>query len=356
MESFYNKSDLIPYSLGGLLYTPATNKTIAQKIINKTYDKLNAIVFCLEDSIKEENLKSAENQLKITLNTLMNSNATLPLIFVRIRSCEHMDFIHYFLGNTENVLTGYVLPKFDMKNSKSYCRKILEYNSHRENKLYIMPILESHAVANVENSISNLTKIKNELDLVKEYVLNVRVGGNDFSNIYGIRRNSRQNIYEIGVIRDILVNIINIFASDYVVSGPVWEYFGTDENAQWANGLRREVELDLLNGFVGKTAIHPSQLPVIFDSLKVDIDDYNDAKKIIDWDAEIGVEKSSAGDRMNELTCHVKWAKKTVIMAKIYGIKDRKDNDASGNIAIPQIKLFETKKGKAASSNSVYGE
>ena len=338
MEILYSKTELLPYSLGGLLYTPATNKTIAKKLINKTYDKLNAIVFCLEDSIKEENLKDAERQLKTTLKTLKESGKDVPLLFVRVRSCFHLEFIHYFLGEEEKILTGYVLPKFDMKNSKAYCRKILEYNAHREKPLYIMPILESHAVAEIESRVSNLTKIKNELDLVKEYVLNVRVGGNDFSNIYGIRRNSRQNIYEIGVIRDILVNIINVFASDYVVSGPVWEYFGTDPDGQWADGLRREVELDLLNGFIGKTAIHPSQLPVIYDSLKVDINDYMDAKKILGWDAEIGVSKSAAGDRMNELTCHSKWAKRTLIMAKIYGIKRKTPN--TEDLVFEKGKLF----------------
>lgn len=351
MKISYSQTELLPYSLGGLLYTPATNKTIAKKLINKTYDKLNAIVFCLEDSIKKENLRDAEKQLKETLEILEKSGADLPLLFVRVRSCAHLEFIHFFLGAQEHMLTGYVLPKFDMKNSKLYCRKILEYNAHREKPLYIMPILESHAVAGIEGRVSNLAKIKNELDLVKEYVLNVRVGGNDFSNIYGIRRNSRQNIYEIGVIRDILVNIINVFASDYVVSGPVWEYFGTDPNGQWADGLRKEIELDLLNGFVGKTAIHPSQLPVIYDSLKVDINDYRDAKSILGWDAEIGVAKSAAGDRMNELTCHTRWAKRTLIMAKIYGIKTK--NPKIEDIVFDGGKLFDKDQQEIKSSGIV---
>lgn len=90
--------------------------------------------------------------------------------------------------------------------------------------------------------------------------MNIRVGGNDFSNLYGLRRNEHQNIYEIGVIRDILANIINVFADTYVVSGPVWEYFKKGSDTAWEKGLRKEIELDLLNGFIGKTCIHPSQL------------------------------------------------------------------------------------------------
>ena len=101
-----------------------------------------------------------------------------------------------------------------------------------------MPILESKMIANIGNRIPTLLEIKAVLDSMREYILNVRVGGNDFSNLYGLRRAADQNIYQIGVIRDILMDIINIFAADYVISGPVWEYFGTDLSGQWAIGLK----------------------------------------------------------------------------------------------------------------------
>ena len=79
-------------------------------------------------------------------------------------------------------------------------------------------------------SSSGTVRAKRKVIKNKRIVLNIRVGGNDFSNMYGLRRNINQNIYEIGVIRDILVNIINVFGADFVVSGPVWEYFGSDAN------------------------------------------------------------------------------------------------------------------------------
>lgn len=182
---------------------------------------------------------------------------------------KHLEKIHTLLGEAESIITGYILPKFDLSNCEAYCKTIWEYNLGRTNRLYIMPILESRAVADIGNRVDILWNIKSHLDSVKDYVLNVRVGGNDFSNMYGLRRTESQNIYQIGVIRDILVNIINVFAADYVVSGPVWEYFGTDTTQPWAEGLRKELELDQLNGFIGKTAIHPSQLPIINESLKV---------------------------------------------------------------------------------------
>ena len=78
-----------------------------------------------------------------------------------------------------------------------------------------------------------------------------------------------------------------------------------------------------INGFIGKTAIHPSQLPIIYESLKVSRADYEDAMKILGWDkGPLGVAKSEGGNRMNEVKVHGKWAKKISILADIYGIKE----------------------------------
>ncbi len=315
--------DDYPYRVGGLLYTPALTENIAEKLISHSISNLTALALCLEDSISDDSLEQAEIQLKRTLITLKECGAELPLLFVRIRSVEHLEKIHTFLGEAESIITGYVLPKFDLTNCESYCQKIREYNVGRKNRLYIMPILESKTVADIGNRVDILWTIKHHLDEVHEYILNVRVGGNDFSNMYGLRRTETQNIYQIGVIRDILVNIINVFASDYVVSGPVWEYFGADDSQPWAIGLRREIELDQLNGFIGKTAIHPSQLPIIYESLKVRRCDYDDASSIVNWSAGgLAVAKSQDGQRMNEVKCHYKWAQRILMLAGIYGIRE----------------------------------
>ncbi len=306
MQKKIAENDLA-YRVGGLLYTPALMDNIAEKIIEHEFKSLTSLALCLEDSISDDSLEKAEKQLKTTLDILGSSNVELPLLFVRVRSVEHLAKVHTLLGEAESILTGYVLPKFDLTNCEAYCQLIKEYNLGRKNRLYIMPILESKTVADIGNRVDILWSIKKHLDSIHEYILNVRVGGNDFSNMYGLRRSETQNIYQIGVIRDILVNIINVFATDYVVSGPVWEYFGADDSKPWAEGLRKEIELDQLNGFIGKTAIHPSQLPIIYESLKVRKCDYDDANNIVNWSADdLAVAKSSDGQRMNEVKCHLK--------------------------------------------------
>ena len=47
------------------------------------------------------------------------------------------------------------------------------------------------------------------------------------------------------------------------------EYFGEDSNASWANGLRKNWSWIGLNGFIGKTSIHPLSAPdYIYESIE----------------------------------------------------------------------------------------
>lgn len=316
--------EYLPYMVGGLLYTPAMNTGIAEKIKKRCFKCLTSIAFCLEDSIADNALTIAEEKLKETFSQLEEIPIKdLPLIFIRIRTPEHMEHIHEFIGDYKNIITGYILPKFDMSNAEKYSTLIKNINTHQSKKIYVMPILESSAIADTLNRKTSLSDLKRTLNQIKEFILNVRVGGNDFSQLYGLRRKDTQNIYQMGVIRDILIDIINVFGIDYVVSGAVWEYFKNSSSNQWATGLKAELELDRLNGFIGKTAIHPSQLPLIFESLKVSSEDFNDAVQLLGWsDKLLGVTKSLSGSRMNEVKCHTKWAKRIYILGKIYGIKE----------------------------------
>ena len=323
-----SNKNFLQYMVGGLLYMPAFQENIVDKIKNNSIKCLNSIALCLEDSIRDEALDKAEYSLINILNKLKllsENNVNLPLIFVRVRSPEHLKSIHYRLSDLTNVLTGYILPKFDLHNIENYSDFIYDINLSRQKKLYIMPILETKMIADVITRNESLIKIKCILDKIKDYVLNIRVGVNDLSNIYGLRYDINHNIYDIGIIRDVLISILNIFAKDYVVAGPVWNYFGNDNNCKWSEGLKRELALDRINGFIGKSAINPSQLPYIFENLKVNQTDLNDANQILNWQSDShGVAKGS--DRMNELKCHYKWAERIKILSTIYGVRNDLSN------------------------------
>lgn len=306
--------EVLSYKVGGLLYMPAFQKNIVQKIAEKKLPHLNSAAFCLEDSIRDESLEDAETSLKFILQELEGLE-DLPLIFIRIRSPQHLEAFHEEIGSRSKILTGYILPKFDMSNAGEFISLAKQIN------LPIMPTLESDRVASLLTRRTELLSLKQALDEIKSIVLNIRVGVNDFCNLYGLRRNINQTIYDIGIVRDVLIDILNVFAKDYVVSGSVWNYFNGDNDGAWARGLKKELELDRANGFIGKTAIHPAQLPLIFDSMKVSRADFDDANILLNWKSNTyGVIKSSDGSRMNEIKCHLNWARRIKILGELYGV------------------------------------
>lgn len=312
------------YMVGGLLYMPAYQENIVRKIKENSFKNLTSISFCLEDAINDRELDEAEYILKENLRILKNINnkQKLPLLFVRIRTPEHLRRFHQYIEDNRDVLSGYIFPKVDLNNVEEYMDVLTDINQESSHKFYGMPILESESISYIKSRHIVLDKLKEIFDQNKEYILNIRVGGNDLSNLYGLRRPVNYPIYSVGVVRDILIDILNVFATEYVVSGPVWNYFGDFQDKEWSRGLVKELELDRLNGFIGKTAIHPVQLPYIYDSLKVSKIDYEDAKKILNWnDNKAGVKKGVNGTRMNEVKIHRKWAEKIIALAEIYGQK-----------------------------------
>ncbi len=319
-----SNKEILQYAIGALLYTPATNKSI----VDKTIQNLKSIALCLEDAIME-NLEYAEEVLSNSISKIYNNLSQnkisineLPLIFIRIRNVEQLKRIFNKLNSFKEVLTGFIIPKFNSKNAKEYLNEF-EIILNKTNNIYIMPIIESDNIIHIETRIDELIKIQNILKPISNYVLNIRVGGNDFCNYYGFRRNISQTIYDINVVSNVLTDIINVFGRDYIVSAPVWEYFEDSKiKTNWAEGLKRELTLDKLNGFIGKTCIHPSQLKAIQNSLIVNYNDYQDAKNILGWKDDIlGVQKGSNG-RMNEVKAHKNWAEKTINLAKIYGVEN----------------------------------
>lgn len=332
----YTSKDVLQYAVGGLLYTPAVHASVAENIKSKKYPHIKSMALCLEDSITDHSIGYAEDMLIHTLSKIHEyvlrgevDIDDLPLIFIRIRNPEQMKSLSDRLCEHYEVITGFIIPKFNLDNAKDYTHALHYVNrTSPRQKIYIMPIIESHNVLDINTRIHQLSGIREALSEIKDYVLNVRVGGNDFCSRYGFRRSSRHTIYDIGVLNSVLSDIMNMLGTEYIISAPVWEYFSGSTVNGWAEGLKREIEKDKLNGFIGKTAIHPSQLEVIQRSMVVDYGDYMDAKAILDMGKDVlGVQKSIHNERMNEVKVHMKWAHKILKLADIYGV-DRNEESS----------------------------
>ncbi len=312
------------YSVGALLYTPALSKKIADDVIAERFLKPYSLALCLEDTISDDCVEFAEKQLTNTLKKVMEERKEkefyLPRIFIRVRSCEQLNQLYEELKQYVDVISGFIFPKYSVDNADAYNEAVKRINESSKKTIYMMPILESTDLIDYSTRHEALRNIKAKIDSVKEFVLNVRVGGNDFSNAFATRRHYDETIYDILPIAQLLGDILTVFSRDYVVSGPVWEFFFSD-NEEWKRGLVNELKLDRLNGFIGKTVIHPKQISVVNDALQVSKKDYEDAKEILNWDENgLLVGKSFSGERMNEVKTHINWAIKTLTLSQIYGI------------------------------------
>lgn len=314
---------LSPYAVGALLYAPAVREQITESIIKEKIASPYSLALCLEDTIADNAVKYAEEVLIKTINELYTAkthkNFYMPNIFIRVRYPEQIYSLINAFGKSSSIIAGFIAPKFTLTNSKEYIDAVREINSGN-NIFYLMPVLESSDLFHLDMRSATLNNIKSQLDSIKEYVLNIRVGGNDFLNYYGLRRHYNETIYEIGIINSILIDILTTFSAEYVVSAPVWEYFDNG----FEQGLINEIKTDIKNGFVGKTVIHPNQIPYVNKFLAVRKHDFEDAKVILNMqDNQVSlVGKNVTGSRMNEYKTHYNWAKKIINLYNHYGIID----------------------------------
>ncbi|KJS73482.1 MAG: citrate lyase subunit beta [Desulfotomaculum sp. BICA1-6] len=350
----------LAHALGATLYMPGTSHRAISKIMNNEIPGLISTVICLEDAVDDREVDAAEKNLALQLKGLLSSSpiyekgGSLPFIFIRVRNINQFKRLTNNLGSALSVLTGFVFPKFNTNNGYEYLEQLVKTNEKNGIKLYGMPILEDPEIIHVESRVSSLLKIKALLDDYQEIVLNVRMGATDLSGLYGIRRSPELTIYDIAVIRDFIADLVNVFRrnnGDYVVSGPVWEYFSSGERVlkpllrqspfqeqfgqegqrvrynllcSYMDGLIREVMLDKANGLIGKTVIHPDHILPVQALYVVTHEEYCDARDILANGGNGGVTKSVYNNKMNESKPHTFWAQRIMELSKIYGVLNEK--------------------------------
>ena len=317
-------NSLLYYSVGALLYCPANRKNIADSIVKQRFGTKYSLALCLEDTIRDDSVAEAEHILVQTLRQLdqqsMQNDFYVPKIFVRVRNARQIGRLHKAFGESARLITGYILPKFSLENADGFIQEIIKVNEASATPVYTMPIFESPSIIDLRTRYEILYQLKQKLGSVEENVLNIRVGGNDLCHMFGFRRHDNESIHQIRPIATIFSDIITVYGMDYVVSGPVWEYY---QSSNWQKGLYHELADDKLCGFVGKTVIYPSQIEVVNEAYKVPQKDYQDAAAVLNWDKSSHslVAGSVSKERMNEYKTHSNWALRTLLMAEYFGIK-----------------------------------
>lgn len=205
----YTDRELLQYCLGATMYMPGF-KDFAGKIIENAMPGLTTMVLDFEDACAEERVPEAMENVHRLLAEVTDSvdNGTLdedlvPLIFVRIRNLsQYKAFCGKLTKKEARSLCGINFPKFNAENGYEYFAYLQDLNDQLDEPLYGMPIIEDPEVAYKETRMYELTGIKKILDKYRHLVLQVRVGGTDFSSVFGVRRGVDYSLYDIMTVRE----------------------------------------------------------------------------------------------------------------------------------------------------------
>lgn len=286
--------------LGASLYLPATRTDLIDVVRGEKLSNVRSVIFCTEDSVRLNELASAIENLREPVRALTRSSPQMR--FIRVRNPEVMRLVLALPGIEK--LDGFVLPKVTRSALADYL-KLLRGTSH-----LIMPTLETKEVFD-EREMGALRRVMDK-DSVRERVLSLRIGGNDLLSILGMRRPRGRTLYQTSL-GQVIARLVTTFKpAGFNLSAPVFEYLNDVET------LQREVEEDLAHGLVGKTAIHPDQVPLIHACYRVGVSDLEMAKHILSEDAPAVFRMH---DSMCEPATHRNWAHNLCKSASYFGLR-----------------------------------
>lgn len=287
--------------LGASLYVPATRPDLNLITRGERLGQVRSLIFCTEDAVNTADVPFALENLRQSLGAMRCTSPRMR--FVRVRNPAVLAAVLAMPGAER--LDGFVLPKITRAVLPEYLGLL------RGHGQLIMPTLETREVFE-EREMLGLRRML-ERDAVRERVLTLRIGGNDLFSLLGMRRPRGRTLYQTSL-GPVIARLVTTFRpSGLNLSAPVFEYL---EDAQT---LQREVEEDLAHGLIGKTAVHPDQVPVIEACYRVHAADLEMAELILSDDAPAVFRMH---DAMCEPATHRNWAERLRKSAKCFGLHD----------------------------------
>lgn len=333
--------------LGATLYIPGDDPLIFAKLRRTLDIGALAAVICLEDSVRLDQVAAAERNVVESLLQADDEKAILPpRLFLRTRTPEQFELIVRALGGAMRHLTGVCIPKFDSSTAEAWFGVIDRATDESGHGVQIMPILEGPRALYPESRVAEFLAVRSLLLERPDQIAALRVGGTDLCGLLGLRRRADETIYDLGPVRDAIIDMVSVFTrnNEFVVSGPVWEYFHTDARlwkpqlrvslfdvtegpdlrshliSRHLDGLIKEVLADRANGLIGKTIIHPSHIRPVNALHAVTHEEWVDASGIVDASDQGGASASSFSNKMNEAGPHRLWAERVLARGEIFGV------------------------------------
>ncbi|MFG2300050.1 HpcH/HpaI aldolase/citrate lyase family protein [Actinacidiphila glaucinigra] len=337
-------------ALGATLYCPATRLRLADDVLKQAARGVVSMVLCLEDSIDDREVETAEENLVRQFGELSHRipDGDPPLLFIRVRTPGQITDLVRRLGDDVSLLSGFVLPKFTEESGVPFLEALAAAEADCGRRLFAMPVLESPQLLHLETRTETLYGISRTVDKYRDRVLALRLGVTDFCSAYGLRRSPDMTAYDVRIVASIIADVVNVLGradgTGFTITGPVWEYFKHSERMfkpllrqspfvpeavdlrealiqRDMDGLLREIELDRTNGLQGKTCIHPSHVQPVHALSVVSHEEWSDAADILHEDRSGGgVLRSAYTNKMNEVKPHRAWAERTVRRAEVFGV------------------------------------
>ncbi|KGS16121.1 hypothetical protein ALP73_03048 [Pseudomonas coronafaciens pv. garcae] len=292
-----------PYALGATLYMPATRDDIIDVVFGEKIPELRSLVVCLEDAVALIDVETALLNLRQVLTRIQDRGgrpAKGPLLFVRPRDAAMARVLNDWPLMSH--VDGFVVPKLSLNSLTSWEQAVTNP------ALALMPTLETPEVFNPTAMVELGQALKASL---YERIIALRIGGNDLMGCLGLRRNPAMTLYStpMGYVIPMLAGVMG--AQGFALTAPVFEQLATPDI------LQHELALDITHGLVGKTAIHPSQVNIIQNALRVSLEDMNSARMILN---SVAPAVFKYNDAMCEPATHYKWATHIMERAKWHGV------------------------------------
>lgn len=287
---------LSAHRLGASLYVPANHRALLDIANGQKWPELRSVIFCTEDSIAPAALEQALRNLSDCLDQMAATSRLLR--FVRVRNPDILERVLAMSGVEK--LDGFVFPKVDSYTVDSYMGLV------QGTPYWTMPTLETKDAFDPWRMAAFRDHLLEQG--FDKRVLALRIGGNDLLSILGIRRPRDMTIYRTPIGHTI-AQIVTVFKPyGFELTAPVFEHIDRPEI------LQAEVKEDIAHGLCGKTAIHPSQIPLIEAGYRVAPSDLEAAHRILQSDRAV----FTFGGSMCEVATHSSWARHVVERSDVF--------------------------------------
>lgn len=290
------------YEIGATLYMPVLHPKVREIVSGAVPAPASSIVLCLEDALHEADVERGVSTLVNLLGAVPDRRSgAAPRLFVRPRSYDMAARLRATRGIGR--IDGFVAPKVRVETLPDWISLLAGSD------LRLMPTIETAEFFDPARIVAMRDLIAGSgLDRVAA----LRLGGNDLLGTMGLRRQRGVTSYEgpLGWFLSMAASIL--VSSGIPVAAPVFDVIDDVET------LRREVERDVAMGFVSKTAIHPSQVPVIEAAMSVSPEEEEAARAILQEEARAVFQ---IGGVMCEPATHAGWARRVQARAEVFGVR-----------------------------------